>query len=457
MKKVLSILLAIALLFSMAACGKEECAHEFESSLSGETVTFSCKKCGQSYSVQVDIPEKIVEVEKEVPVEVEKEVIKTVVKEVEKKVEVPTYLSPEEKMMADDYALLNYYIDNYAKLDLLKGYVEDNYYIDVNSDELMEGAYEGLVDALGDPYSHYTRASKAEEFGDALSQSYSGIGVVITRGDDNNVYIDSITVNGPAEAAGLKAGDMIAAVDGKSFLGADIDEVATAIRGEVGTTVKVTVLRNSQTIDFNVTRKKVGMPTVDYTVLSGGEGYISISGFDSITCDEMKIALASLENQGVKKFVLDLRDNGGGEVDAALNVADLLMGAETMVYTKDREGNIQNYNTNAGRTSMKYVVLCNENTASAAEMLCAGIQDNGEAKIIGTKTFGKGIVQVLAYITDGSSIDLTMMQYFSPKGNVIHKVGITPDYVVELTDDCFDSEGYLVNDLQLTKALEVLK
>lgn len=449
MKRVLSFVLAIAMIFSFAACSNKNaeplCQHEWESTVEGDTVTFSCKLCNESISKTVKLPEKIVE--KEVPVE--KEVVKTVVKEVVKEVEVPTYSSDAEKMNAQNYQLLQYYYDRYQKLDALKNYVMENYYTDVKEEDLLEGAYKGLVESLDDQFSVYNSAENSEEYEEALTQSYSGIGIMIRQEDDLCGYIDSVTPNSPAQRAGLKTGDKIVAVDGTSYIGTGIDPIALAIKGEVGTNVRVDVDRNGEILTFIITRQKVGMPTVSYEVLEGGEGYVQLTGFDSVTVEEMKAALKDLEEQGVKKFVLDLRDNGGGQVEVALDVADLLMNAGVMVYTEDRNGNREYYKTNAGRTSMKYVVLCNGGTASAAEMLCAGIQDNNEGKIVGTTTYGKGIVQIFAYINDGSSVSLTQMQYFSPKGHVIHKVGITPDYEVGISLDGVDH--------QLEKALEVLK
>ena len=204
-------------------------------------------------------------------------------------------------------------------------------------------------------------------------------------------------------------------------------------------------------------RRHLGISTVDYAVLDSGEGYIAVTNFNANTSGELADALKNLESNGIKKFVLDLRDNGGGEVDAAMASADQLMNAGILYSTKNKAGVTQTYNLTAGRTSMKYVVLVNGNTASAAELVAAAIKENGEGKLVGETTYGKGVIQLYAYVNDGSAIKLTEYEYFTPKGNKIHKVGVKPDYEVTLTNDCFDQDGFLINDKQLTKALELLK
>jgi len=462
MKKIIAIVLSIVMIFSICACGAKEaaCNHEYTANVETKdgvsTVVLTCKNCGEIASANVNLPEIKVEVPVEVEKEVVKEVVKTVTKEVIKEVEVPVYSSLEEQMEAEDYDMLTYYITNYSKLNAIKEYILENYYIEVDDETLMQGVYDGLFDSLNDPYSEYVPASEAEEYYDTISNSYSGIGVSIVLDENGNGKIDAITIDSPAEKSGLKVGDVFVSVDGVSCEGLGLG-VADYIRGEVGTTADIVVDRNGEQKEFAVTRQRIGITTVSHEVLETGEGYIYISGFDSVTNSELKAALSDLSSKGVKKFVLDLRDNGGGDVEVAQDVANQLMGAGTLCYLEDKNGNKEYYKTDAGRTSMKYVVLVNEYTASASEILTAGIQDNGEAKIVGTKTFGKGVIQQLAYVNDGSSIKLTTFQYFSPKGKAINKVGITPDYIINLTDDCFDKDGYLVKDIQLEKALEILR
>ena len=456
MKKILCSILTIAMLLSFCSCGqtKTACNHDFEATISGKTVTLKCKLCSETASADVELPQETVEVEKEVEKIVEKEVIKTVFKE--KKVEVPVYLSEEEKMEAEDYEMLSYYKDNYAKIDNIRTLIENYYYKDVDENSLMEAAYSGMVNSLGDEFSVYTPAQNSEEYINTMSKSYSGIGVSITPDDDNNAVILELIHNSPAEGSGLQVNDVICEVDGVSVLGQGIDIAANAIRGEIGTYVNIKVLRNGEYFSYNIMRRQIATSTVEYGVFLNGIGYIAITGFNSSTPYEMSIALTDLEYFGCTKCVIDLRDNGGGMVDSALYVADMLMDEGVMTYIEDKNGDRQYYRTYEGRTSMEYTVLCNGNSASASEMLLAGVQDNKEGIVIGTKTYGKGIVQVLRTLPDGSSLNLTQYQYYSPNGNAIHGNGITPDYVVDVTEDCFNENGEQIEDPQLMKAFELL-
>lgn len=461
MKKILALILSVVMIFSFAGCGEPQqtaCVHEYVSIVETEgevsKVILTCKKCGEKAEAEVALPEKTITVE----VPVEKEVIKEVVKEKEviKEVEVPVYASLEEQLAAEDYDMLAYYVSTYSKLDSIKDYVLQNYYFDVTDEQLMEGVYDGLFTALNDPYSEYVPASESSSYYDAISNSYSGIGVTMFVNDDGDAEIQDVTKDSPAEAAGIQIGDVIYAVDGKNVRGIGLD-VSTYVRGEIGTTVTVTVNRGGTTKTFTMTRKHLGISTVDYMVLDSGEGYIAVTNFNETTSEELAAAIRDFELKGIKKFVLDLRDNGGGEIGAAMESADQLMNAGVLYSTKNKAGDTQTYKTTAGRTSMQYVVLINSNTASAAELVAAAIKENGEGKLVGETTYGKGVIQLYAYVNDGSAIKLTEYEYFTPKGNKIHKIGVKPDYEVKLTNDCFDKDGLLVNDKQLTKALELLK
>lgn len=462
MKKVFALILSVVMIFSFAGCGQtketEACVHEYVSTVetAGDTskVILTCKKCGEKAEAEVVLPEKTVTVE----VPVEKEVVKEVVKEKEviKEVEVPVYASVEDQLTAEEYETLEYYVNSYSKLDSIKEYVLENYYFGITDEELMEGVYDGLFDALNDPYSEYVPASQSSSYYDALSNSYSGIGVTMFVNSDGDAEIQAVTYDSPAREAGLKVGDVIYAVDGKNVRGIGLD-VSTYVRGETGTSVTVTVNRGGTLKTFTMIRRHLDISTVAYQVIEGDTGYIGINNFNASTSSELAEALKDLETAGIKKFVLDLRDNGGGEIESAMSVADQLMNAGVLCSIKNKAGEQDTYSVLAGRTSMKYVVLVNENTASAAELVAAAIKENGEGKLVGATTYGKGIIQLYAYINDGSAIKLTEYEYFTPKGNKIHKVGVKPDYEVTLTNDCFDQDGFLINDKQLTKALELLK
>ena len=356
-------------------------------------------------------------------------------------------------MTAEEYDDYNYLVSEYGKLDKMKNAAEDLYYVKVDSDKLMESTYSGLMEGLEDPYSQYISAKDYENYIASMTGSYSGVGMSFYNNDDGVLEVVQVYRNSPAEQAGMQPGDIILEVDGKPFSGPESTEAAAAIRGKEGTSVSVKRRRDGVEETVTMVRAKIQVDTVYYEMLEGedGIGYIQIDGFESATGADFKAAVADLTQQGAKGLVIDLRNNGGGLVDQAVKVADELMNQGTVVYTEDQKGKRSYYTTDTGRTALPYVLLVNEYTASASEILAAGIQDNKEGKIVGTKTFGKGIIQSLYQMfDDGSAIKITTMQYFSPSGNTIHKVGITPDYVVELKED--DETDY-----QLQKAIEVLK
>ena len=354
-------------------------------------------------------------------------------------------------MTAEEYEDYNYLISTYGKMDKLKEMVENTYYIKVDSEKLMENAYSGLVAGLEDPYSEYISAKDYENYMASMLGSYSGVGMSFYNNEDSVLEVIQVYKGSPAEAAGMKPGDIILEVDGKAFTGPESTEAAAAIRGKEGTSVTVKYRRNGKEDSVTMVRAQITVQTIEYEMLEGSIGYIQIDSFESATGADFKAALDDLTQQGAKGLVIDLRNNGGGLVNEAIKVADELMNQGTVVYTEDHNGKRDYYTTESGRTALPYVLQVNEYTASASEILAAGIQDNKEGQIVGTKTFGKGIIQsIYPMFDDGSAVKLTTMQYFSASGNTIHKVGITPDHVVELKEG--DNTDY-----QLRKALEVLK
>lgn len=349
------------------------------------------------------------------------------------------------------------FMNDYGKADELKNYILSSYYIEPEEEDLMNGMYKGLFAALGDPYSYYMTPEEYENEQIQLTGDYSGIGATLTSGDSGYVEVVSLTKNSPAEASGLRKGDAIVSVDGVEFTADQLSECASSIRGKDGSVVQLHVLRDGEAMDFSITRAHIVNESVESRMLSEDMGYIAVTGFETNTAKDFEKALKEIEDKGASSLVIDLRDNPGGLVNASNDIANLLMEKGTLVYVEDQKGNREYYKTNAGRTKLKYAVLVNEGSASASEILVAGIQDNNEGEIVGVKTFGKGIIQDVQPLRDGSGIKLTFLQYFSPSGKAIHKVGITPDYIVELTDDCYSEDGELIKDLQLEKAIELLK
>lgn len=347
--------------------------------------------------------------------------------------------------------------ETYEKVDSLRNYILENYYEKLDGQDLNVGILKGLFQGVGDPYSYYMTAEEYESVLISLTGEYSGIGVTLSPNEKGYIEVIAPTEESPAEAAGIKSGDCITKVDGVSYSGAEIDVAAAAIRGKAGTKVTITVLRNLEERDYTIERRKIISKTVKSDIIGNNVGYIRINSFEDSTYTDFKEALKRMESQNVAGLVIDLRDNPGGLVDSCIDIADLLMDKATVVYSEDQRGERNYYNVKDGSTSLPYVLLVNGGTASSAEILSAGVQDNGEGLIVGTLTYGKGIIQQMEQLSDGSAVNLTILQYFSPKGKIIHKVGITPDYVVELTEEDYNTDGQLIDDKQLNKALELLK
>lgn len=337
--------------------------------------------------------------------------------------------------------------DKYAKLEELDKYIEESYYMDADDSEMLEGACKGLIAGLGDPYSAYMTAQEYESFEASALGEYSGVGIVFAADEDNNYIVVEVVKDSPAEEAGIEPGDYLISVDGKTY--DDMELMAADIRGKAGTEVKIGYITDGKKKEAVITREQIVQHSVEYKMLDEKTGYISISSFIESTYDDFKRALDDIEGKKAENLVLDLRNNGGGLVDSSVKIADEFLDKGVVVYVEDKNGKRQEYSSEDGKTNLKVVVLVNENSASASEILAAALQDNN-ITIVGQKTFGKGVIQSTAKLSDGSALKLTVMQYYSPKGNKIHKAGVTPDYKVKNDDD---SEI----DKQLEKALSLLK
>lgn len=334
--------------------------------------------------------------------------------------------------------------DKYSKMDEIYTYIENGYYKETNMDELMEGAYKGLVQGLEDPYSAYMTKDEYSNWITNLQGEYSGIGVTFTQDMDGAYIVVSVETDSPAEKAGIEAGDIILKVNGETY--DDMDLLANAIRGKEGTSVEITYARDGKQKTAKITRAKITQKSVSYEMVDDQIAYIAITSFMDTTSDDFKKALEAVEEKGAKKLILDLRDNGGGLLTSCVEIADEFLDSGVVVYVEDRNGERTDYEAKNGKTDLKTVVLINENSASAAEILAAALQDNG-FKLVGNTSFGKGIIQSTVELDDGSALKLTIMQYFSPDGNVIHEKGVTPDYKVK-------NKGK--SDNQIKKAKEIL-
>lgn len=336
----------------------------------------------------------------------------------------------------------------------------DTYYVEDYDKELAEELmYTGLVAGVGDPYTYYLSADSLAEQVEKNSGHFVGIGVEIYAGDDGYIVVSSVTPGGPAEAAGILAEDKITEVDGESITGKTAADVSALVKGEEGTDVTLTIFREStgEVLEKTVTRQDIQVQTVSWRMMDDNIGYISIMNFRENTYNQFKEALDTLEAEGMEKLVLDLRNNTGGLVKSAHEIGEELLPEGIMVYTMDKEGNREDTLCDDVYNDVPMVVLVNGNSASAAEILAGAIQDTDRGELIGTTTFGKGLVQRLFTLPDGSGLNVTIQKYYTPNGTSIHGVGITPDYEVELPEEYAQQTNIPAEaDTQLQKAVEVL-
>lgn len=348
-------------------------------------------------------------------------------------------------------------VQKYNKVkSLLKGEFIGN----VDDNNLMEGAIRGLAESVNDPYTQYLDKKDYESLEINTTGSYAGIGVVVgINPKDNLIMVSEVIENSPAEKAKILAGDKIVKVNDQEYTGDDFEKAVTAIKGQAGTNVKITVLRPgvNQPLDFNVTRQEIEIKTVKSKVLSNEIGYIRILQFGENTPDEFYTALKDLQSKGIKKLVIDLRDNPGGLLDSVVNVGGQILGKKLIVYTVNKQGERKNYISQGKGTDIPIAVLVNERSASASEIFAGAMKDYKRARLIGTKTYGKGVVQSVIPLGDGSALKLTTSKYYTPNGISINKIGISPDIPVELQNkDTAISALTLEQDIQLQKAIEVL-
>ena len=343
------------------------------------------------------------------------------------------------------------------KVNAIEDLIEDAYYLgEVNIDELREGAYNGIVEALGDPYSVYYTSEETEEVFEQTEGIFYGIGAYVQLDTVSGYAMVSGTIKGtPAEEAGLKSGDIFYKVDGEDMAGLDLTQVVLRIKGEEGTVVHLTMIRDGQELELDVVRRKIEYQTVEYQMLEDRIGYIQLMEFDDITVSQFKEALDGIKAENAQGMIIDLRANPGGSLYAVVDIADMLLGKGLVTYIQDKQGHRQEYTSDSSvEIEIPMVVLVDGNSASASELLSGALKDHGVATLVGTTTFGKGIVQNIRVLKDGSSVKLTTSAYYTPNGTNIHGTGIEPDVVVEFDGEAYYGEGF---DNQLEKAKEVLK
>jgi carboxyl-terminal processing protease len=322
------------------------------------------------------------------------------------------------------------------------------------SNKMIEGATAGMVASLNDPYSKYLTKDQWQELKLQLTAEFGGIGVYVVEMADGKLTIVSPIKGTPAAKAGLKDGDIITKINGESTSGMTQDEAVHLMRGDPGTQLELSVLRpgDGKEYDFKIVREIINVPSVEEKIVSESPllGYIKLNQFHARSAQEIAQGVNSLEDKKIQGLILDLRDNGGGDFDAALAIADIFLDNVEVVSVKDAKGKETVHNAAAGSYNAPLIVLVNKNSASASEILAGALQDNGRAILVGEKTFGKGLVQTVYPLTDGGALKLTTQRYFTPKGTDINQVGINPDHVVTNTDKN-------AKDLQLERAVELLK
>ncbi|WP_138295696.1 MULTISPECIES: S41 family peptidase [unclassified Clostridium] len=358
---------------------------------------------------------------------------------------------------ADEYAS----IERFARLDDVYQRIMKNYYETPDSEKLINGAIKGMVEGLDDPYSRYYTPEEYTESQQDAEGLYYGIGVVVSMDKDTHqLNIIKVYSDTPAQEVDLRKGDVIASVDGADLSGMELNEITALIKGEELSQVKLTILRDGQTLEKTLTRRQVTVDRVEWHMMVDNIGYIQISEFRGNVLEKMEAAIAEMKDKGAKGIVLDLRDNPGGMMDIVVPIADMLLPEGLIVYTEDVNGNRREEKSDAEMLGLPLTVLINGNSASASEILAGAIQDYGAGTLIGTTTYGKGIVQsIMPYKEDGAALQITTSRYFTPNGRNIHGEGIAPDITVEMPEELLKNPQDLTeeNDPQLQKALEVLK
>lgn len=347
-----------------------------------------------------------------------------------------------------------------TKLVLIKNKLEDTYIYDMDSEKMIESSIKGYVNGLGDKYTEYLTKEDMKELLETTSGSFVGIGVyMVNNTADNTIVIVGVIDGSVAQSAGLQVGDIISKVNDIEYKGEQLDEVSESIKGEEGSEVKITVIRNSETLDFNIKRSSVKIKSVNSKMLDDNIGYIQIASFNDGTADEFKSAYNEIKDSVKKGLVIDLRNNGGGVVDESLKIAETMVEkGKTLLITADKNKNEKVDKSKENPIiNVPVILLINNYTASASEILAGTLKENCGYKIVGIQSYGKGVIQSIYSFKDGTGLKVTMEEYFTPNHNVINKVGISPDIEVDLDDEWKNiSNVPYENDLQLQRAVEEL-
>ncbi len=352
---------------------------------------------------------------------------------------------------------LNYYKKRYGKVDEIRDFVEKYFYKEVSDEDFKEGVIRGLFSALDDPYSTYFSAKEYKEFNELNEGSYGGLGITISPSKSGYITVISTFEDTPASRAGILHDDKIIKVNGTEYGADKMDLAVSKMKGKPGTKVNITILRGEEEIDLDLERAEIVIQSVKSEIVDENPkiGYIRIRSFDQKVSEEFEEHYNELKAQGMEAFVLDLRSNPGGSLAECVKVSDFILGEQRIVSTKDKAGHEQVFDSDKSKVDLPFIVLINGASASASEILSAAIQDGKAAQLLGTNTFGKGVVQTVIPLSDSSAFKVTTSEYFTPKGENIHEKGIKPDIELELSED-FKMEDR-TTDNQLNKGIEILK
>lgn len=341
------------------------------------------------------------------------------------------------------------------KIEILKKYLEKDYIGELDEEKMLEAALKGYVAGIGDKYTEYLTNDELEDLMVSVNGNYVGIGIYMTKNDDGDILVLLPIEGSPAKEADLQTGDIIKKVDGKECNGLELTDVSNMVKGEEGTKVNLEILRDNKTFSIDVERRKVEIKYIETKVLDGNIGYIEMLGFEENCTAKFKEELEKLKKQNINSLIIDLRENGGGLVTEAISMSELFVPMGDIILKTYDKNNIETVtkSTNPSTEKMKIVVLVNENSASATEIFAAAIQDNEVGTIIGTTTYGKGIMQEVEPLAIGGALKVTIEEFRTPKGNKIHEVGITPD--IEVENEKLTTEE--TQDKQLQTAINFLK
>lgn len=374
------------------------------------------------------------------------------------------HLGQKVVLSKDDFTKLKNMYEKYKKQESLMEIAKENFLYEADEKTMLQGALGGTLEALGDPYTQYMTKEEFASLMQDTEGTYEGIGVYITASDDNKIMVVSPIEDTPAEKAGLKTGDKIIRINGTEYTADRMDEAVSIMKGMPGTNVTLTIQRedkegNTEIMDLVVNREKIRIKTIKPALLENNIGYIRITTFDLQTADDFKVEYEKLKKQGIKGLIIDLRFNPGGIINATVDITDMFLDEGIITYTKTKSGEMEYYKSDKKVDNIPLVLLINGGSASASEIMAGALKDTQRATLVGTKTFGKGIVQrVQRFGTEGEGIKMTVSEYFTPNGVNIHGVGIEPDIIIDLPDDA-SGYGYefLDTDNQLQKAVELIR